>query len=69
MDTKTKFFPRTGEVNVWDVYSQTWTGRVPAVRVAMNHKLLATLPFRERDRIRRMAVGAKSCGVDWWSIA
>jgi hypothetical protein len=35
----------------------------------MNHKLLATLPFRERDRIRRMAASAKSRGVDWWSIA
>jgi hypothetical protein len=65
MGTKTKFFTKTGEVNVWDVYSQTWTGRVPAVRVASNYRLLATLPFAERDRIRSMAVSAKSCDVDW----
>jgi hypothetical protein len=69
MNTKTRFFCRTNEVNVWDVHSQTWTGRVPAVRVAMTHKLMATLPFAERNRIRRMAVSAKSCGIDWWSIA
>jgi hypothetical protein len=68
MTTKTKFFPRTGEVNVWDVYAQSWTGRVPAVRVASNYRLLATLPFAERDRIRRMAVKAKSCGVDWRTV-
>jgi hypothetical protein len=68
MNTKTKFFPKTNEVNVWNVYSQTWTGRVPAVRVAMNYALLSTLPFKERDRIRRMAVRSKSCGVDWWSV-
>jgi len=55
MNTKTKFFHRTGEVNVWDVYSQTWTGRVPAARVANNHRLLATMPANERERIRRMA--------------
>jgi hypothetical protein len=65
---KTKFFYKTNEVNVWDVYSQTWTGRAPAARVAMNHKLLATPPFHERDRIRRMAVKAKSCGVDWLTV-
>jgi hypothetical protein len=67
MTTKTKFFPRTSEVNVWDVYAQSWTGRVPAVRVASNYRLLATLPFKERDRIRRMAVNSKACGVDWWT--
>jgi hypothetical protein len=67
MNTKTKFFHKTNEVNVWDVYSQTWTGRIPAVRVASNYRLLATLPAAERDRIRRMAANSKACGADWWT--
>jgi hypothetical protein len=53
--TKTKFFHRTGEVNVWNVFTQTWTGRVPATRVVKNDQLMASLPARDRDRIRRMA--------------
>ena len=52
---KTRYFPRTGEVNVWNVYTQTWTGRVPVTRVAKNDRLMASLPARDRDRIRRMA--------------
>jgi hypothetical protein len=53
--TKTKFFARTREVNVWNVFEQAWTGRTPAARIATNTHLLATLPAAERDRIRRMA--------------
>jgi len=52
---KTRYFPRTGEVNVWNVYTQTWTGRVPVTRVAKDDKVMASLPARDRDRIRRMA--------------
>jgi hypothetical protein len=55
---KTKFFPKTGEVNVWHPYHQMWTGRIPASRAASNPMLLAALPASERDRIRRMASAA-----------
>jgi hypothetical protein len=52
---KTKFFPTTNELNAWNVYTQSWTGRIPARRAHADHQLMASLPESDRQRIARLA--------------
>lgn len=64
----TKFFARTNEVNVWSVYSQSWTGRVSAVSAFRDDRLMSSLSQPERLRIARMAAwrGHKPAAM-WWA--
>lgn len=65
---KTRFYRSTNEVNVWDIYTQEWTGRVRAVSVFRDDRLMSSMWQSERLRIARMA--AKSGyhpAAYWWA--
>lgn len=63
-----RFYPLTNEVSAWNVHTQSWTGRVSAVAVFRDDRLMATLDESERLRVARMAAkrGNKAAAY-WWA--
>jgi hypothetical protein len=62
----TRFFSATNEADVWDSHAQGWTGRVRAVSVFRDDRLMATLPQPERLRIARMAAKSGNHPAAYW---